>query len=102
MVDDDVEDEREVNLEAISSEYGGGLLEKNGDEKFDKDEKDDNVEKDGELDLMESEVDVTLKKRNILTDEDINESAFKMVINIYTKSLIQYFDAQYRDRLAKE
>ncbi|KAF6162562.1 hypothetical protein GIB67_003108 [Kingdonia uniflora] len=31
-----------------------------------------------QLALMESEVDVTLKKRHILTDEDINERAFKM------------------------
>ncbi|KAF6158123.1 hypothetical protein GIB67_014917, partial [Kingdonia uniflora] len=44
MVDDDVE----VNLKAISFEYGGGLLEwKNGDEKVNEDEKDDDVEKDG-------------------------------------------------------
>ncbi|KAF6141062.1 hypothetical protein GIB67_006507 [Kingdonia uniflora] len=43
MVDDDVEVGRKVNLEAISSEYGGGLQEqKNGDEKV------DDIEKDGE------------------------------------------------------
>ncbi|KAF6143563.1 hypothetical protein GIB67_029732 [Kingdonia uniflora] len=39
MVDDDVEVGREVNFNAISSEYGGDLLEieesKNGDEKVD-------------------------------------------------------------------
>ncbi|KAF6175495.1 hypothetical protein GIB67_021985, partial [Kingdonia uniflora] len=39
VVDDDVEVEIEVNLEAISSEYGGGLLEKKGDKKYDEDEK---------------------------------------------------------------
>ncbi|KAF6150281.1 hypothetical protein GIB67_033980, partial [Kingdonia uniflora] len=46
IVDDDVEVGKEVNFNAISSEYGGDLLEmeesKNGDEKV------DNVEKDGE------------------------------------------------------
>ncbi|KAF6174699.1 hypothetical protein GIB67_008754 [Kingdonia uniflora] len=40
MVDDDVEVGMEVNLEAISFEYGGGLLElKKGDKKDDEDEK---------------------------------------------------------------
>ncbi|KAF6134319.1 hypothetical protein GIB67_005711 [Kingdonia uniflora] len=43
MLDDKIKVRREVNLEAISSEYGGGLIEwKNGDEKVNV------VEKDGE------------------------------------------------------
>ncbi|KAF6174701.1 hypothetical protein GIB67_008756 [Kingdonia uniflora] len=47
MVDDDVEVGMEVNLEAISFEYGGGLLElKKGDKKDDEDEKDNDDEKD--------------------------------------------------------
>ncbi|KAF6135340.1 hypothetical protein GIB67_027214, partial [Kingdonia uniflora] len=42
MVDDDVEVGREVNFNAISSEYGGDLLEwKKGDEKDNDDKKDD-------------------------------------------------------------
>ncbi|KAF6166901.1 hypothetical protein GIB67_020335 [Kingdonia uniflora] len=57
MVDDDVKVEREVNVEAILSEYGGGLL---------------------EFILMESEVDVTLKKWYTLTDEDINGRTFSL------------------------
>ncbi|KAF6164164.1 hypothetical protein GIB67_010134 [Kingdonia uniflora] len=41
MVDDDVEVGREVNFNAISSEYGGDLLEwKKGDEKYNDDKKD--------------------------------------------------------------
>ncbi|KAF6136068.1 hypothetical protein GIB67_000472 [Kingdonia uniflora] len=39
VVDDDIEVRIEINLEAILSEYGGGLLEK-GDKKNDEDEKD--------------------------------------------------------------
>ncbi|KAF6137081.1 hypothetical protein GIB67_030845 [Kingdonia uniflora] len=53
MVDDEVEVERKVNLEVISSEYGGDLLElKKGDEKDNEDEKDDDDEKDVEEKTM--------------------------------------------------
>ncbi|KAF6165721.1 hypothetical protein GIB67_012618 [Kingdonia uniflora] len=178
---DEVEVEREVNLEAISSIYGGDRLEwKKGDEKNEKDDDDD--EKDGKekaksfeegqpqvaeeeevqetsvdqttglyveeqskkevvegkddddgtsqkkpdlekiikemvvdqtnLVLMESEVDVTLKKRHKLTDEDITEKSPKFyiqmsvlhvqAINVYVKALIQYFDSQHRVCPAKE
>ncbi|KAF6176769.1 hypothetical protein GIB67_031580, partial [Kingdonia uniflora] len=52
MVDDDVEVRMEVNLEAISSEYGGGLLEwKKGHKKDGEDEKDD--DDDDEKDVEE-------------------------------------------------
>ncbi|KAF6135863.1 hypothetical protein GIB67_022479 [Kingdonia uniflora] len=126
MVDDVVK----VNLEAISSEYGGGLLKwKKGDEKDNDDKKDvEEIVKSEEeqsqasadqttavsteeqtlevekiddeasqastdqitivsveeqtikfqLVLIKSEVDVTLKKRHALTEEEINERAFKM------------------------
>ncbi|KAF6144175.1 hypothetical protein GIB67_004848 [Kingdonia uniflora] len=141
MVDDDVE----VNLEAISSKYGGGLLK--GDKKDNDDKKDveENVkseeeqpqvakeedskpptvvvyyngkkdvqhanetmvvaeasvdqktvvsveeqtlevekteDKASQLVLMESEVDVTLKKMHVLTEDEINERAFIMACRI--------------------
>ncbi|KAF6146995.1 hypothetical protein GIB67_036714 [Kingdonia uniflora] len=104
MVDDDVEVGREVNFNAISSEYGGDLLETtvvaevakidivffNQEEVASADqttavsveeqtlevEKTEDVA--SQLFLMESKVDVTLKKRHALTEEEINESAFKM------------------------
>ncbi|KAF6138983.1 hypothetical protein GIB67_010709 [Kingdonia uniflora] len=55
-----------------------------------------------QLVLMKSEVDATLKKRHALTKEEINERAFKMVINVYIKALIQYFDTQHRALEDKE
>ncbi|KAF6134779.1 hypothetical protein GIB67_002180 [Kingdonia uniflora] len=127
MVDDGVEVGGEVNFNAISSEYGGDLLERNGDEKVDdvekggeekeseeeqpqskeskeeveqnkeevvegKDDNDGNSQNKPDpeqvikemvvdqtnLVLMELEVNVTLKKRHALTEEEINERAFKM------------------------
>ncbi|KAF6174692.1 hypothetical protein GIB67_008747, partial [Kingdonia uniflora] len=142
MVDDDVEVGREVNFNAISSEYGDDLLEmeesKNGDEKVDSDEKVDDVVEEEDLKqptvvtmvvaevvktdlvffnqeevvgetyqaktdqttvasveeqtlevektedeasqvvLMKSRVDVTLKKRYALTEEEINEGKKNM------------------------
>ncbi|KAF6158526.1 hypothetical protein GIB67_040040 [Kingdonia uniflora] len=56
IVEDEVEAERKVNMEAISSEYGGDLLEwKMGDEKDDEDEKDDSDKKDVEEKMEDSE-----------------------------------------------
>ncbi|KAF6151319.1 hypothetical protein GIB67_040592 [Kingdonia uniflora] len=122
MVNDDVEVGREVNLKAISSEYGGDLLEKKGKiygkEKAEDDKEQPQVvdkEEVQELILMESEVDVTLKKMYTLTDEDNNKIAFKMacqmnllhapldkVIDVYIKALNQYFDTQHRAHSDKE
>ncbi|KAF6152499.1 hypothetical protein GIB67_023193 [Kingdonia uniflora] len=57
-------------------------LEQNKEEVFEDKEDDDgnsqNKPDPEQLVLMESEVDVTLKKRHTLTEEEINESAFKM------------------------
>ncbi|KAF6158166.1 hypothetical protein GIB67_014960 [Kingdonia uniflora] len=62
----------------------------------------DNGNSQKKLILMELKVDVTLKKMHTLTDKDNNERAFKMVIDVYIKALIQYFDTQHRAREAKE
>ncbi|KAF6170786.1 hypothetical protein GIB67_015738, partial [Kingdonia uniflora] len=84
MVDYDVEFGREVNFNALSPEYGGDLLETKEckEEVFEGKDDDDgnspNKPDPEQLVLMESEVDITLKKRHALTEEEINKSDFKM------------------------
>ncbi|KAF6174461.1 hypothetical protein GIB67_025409 [Kingdonia uniflora] len=189
MVDNDVEVGREVNFNAISSEYGGDLLElKKGEEKDNNDKKDveekvkfeeekvkrkkmyniimryllnkrthdlktmvvadvaktdivffNQEEVDGEayqsvdlqastdqttaisvekqtlevektkdeasqLDLMKSEVDITSKKRHELTEEENNESAFKMAcrMNELHAHLESFFRECYWNLLFKD
>ncbi|KAF6161127.1 hypothetical protein GIB67_007768 [Kingdonia uniflora] len=77
MVDYDVEVGRKVNFNAISSEYGG--------------------------DLLESMVVVEVAKTDIVffNQEEVVGEAYQ-VIDVYIKSLIQYFDTQHHARPDKE
>ncbi|KAF6159997.1 hypothetical protein GIB67_033081 [Kingdonia uniflora] len=68
VVDDDVEVGMEVNLEAILSKYGGGLLEVSPGKKGDK--KDDEDEKDVEEKVKSAEE----EKPQVAKDEKIEES----------------------------
>ncbi|KAF6158880.1 hypothetical protein GIB67_012297 [Kingdonia uniflora] len=94
MVQDEVEIEREVYLEAISSEYGGDCLETMEVAKVAKTEvvffnQENDVDK-----AYQTSVDQTTA---ISVEEQVME-----VINVYIKALIQYFDSQHRAHLAKE
>ncbi|KAF6139820.1 hypothetical protein GIB67_009667, partial [Kingdonia uniflora] len=115
MVDDDVE----VNLEAISSKYGGGLLKwKKGDEKDNDDKKDveENVKSVEEQPQVAEEEDlepptvivhyngkndtmavVEVVKTYIVffNQEEVVGEAYQ-VINAYINALIQYFGTQHR------
>ncbi|KAF6142242.1 hypothetical protein GIB67_012091, partial [Kingdonia uniflora] len=110
-VEDEVEVEKEVNLEAISSEYGGDRLDKSlaffqtsllfcfqelsfvlkplaisfvvcEVEEDGPQSKEKMMKMRKMLVLIESEVDVTLKKRHKLTDEDINDWAMSFAIQM--------------------
>ncbi|KAF6158989.1 hypothetical protein GIB67_042070 [Kingdonia uniflora] len=71
MVDKDVKVGRKVNLEAISSEYGGGLLEwKNGDKKV------NDVEKDGEEKAKSEE-----EQHQVVEEEDSEQQTIVVYYN---------------------
>ncbi|KAF6175704.1 hypothetical protein GIB67_022706 [Kingdonia uniflora] len=96
VVDDDVEVGIKVNFKAISSEYGGDLLEwKKGDEKDDDDKKDvdEKASADQSTTVFVEEQTMKVKK----TEDEASQ-----VINVYIKALIPYLDTQHRTLEDKE
>ncbi|KAF6140213.1 hypothetical protein GIB67_000261 [Kingdonia uniflora] len=79
MVNNDVEVGMEVNLEAISPEYGGGLLEwKKSDKKDDEDEKDD----DDEIDVEEKVKSVEEEQPQVVKKKEVQENGDEKVDDV--------------------
>ncbi|KAF6165933.1 hypothetical protein GIB67_012830 [Kingdonia uniflora] len=117
MVDDDVKVGREVNCKAISSEYGGDLLETMvvagvakinivffNQEKVVGEAYQTSADQTTVISVEEQTLDASADQKTTVSveEETIEVAQTEVVIDVYIKAWIQYFDTQHRTLLDKE